>query len=135
MHRAGVQKRARITSSAAGECSTSDSAAPALEKELERTLREFVRLRSVSSDPTLREDCFRSAKFLATLLESLGLLFRACLCDTSAPLGPLVAHSLPQRFTCRDTLPLQLLLCSYSVSGTAPGSLLVMGLAGVQVRR
>lgn len=43
-----------------------------LERELERSLREFVRLRTVSSDPTLREECFRGAKYLATLLESLG---------------------------------------------------------------
>ena len=44
-----------------------------LEAELERSLREFVRLRTVSSDPTLREECFRGAKYLATLLESLGM--------------------------------------------------------------
>ncbi|DBB02245.1 TPA: hypothetical protein ACH3X3_011267 [Trebouxia sp. C0006] len=43
-----------------------------LEKELERTLREFVRMRTVSSDPSLREDCFKGAKYLAHLLESLG---------------------------------------------------------------
>lgn len=43
-----------------------------LEKELERTLREFVRMKTVSSDPSLREDCFRGAKYLAHLLESLG---------------------------------------------------------------
>ena len=43
-----------------------------LEKELERTLREFVRMRTVSADPSLREDCFRGAKYLASLLESLG---------------------------------------------------------------
>ena len=44
-----------------------------LEKELERTLREFVRMRTVSSDPSLREDCFKGAKYLAHLLESLGM--------------------------------------------------------------
>ena len=43
-----------------------------LEKELERTLREFVRMKTVSSDPSLREECFRGAKYLAHLLESLG---------------------------------------------------------------
>lgn len=43
-----------------------------LERELEATLREFVRLRTVSSDPTLQEECFRGAKYLANLLESLG---------------------------------------------------------------
>lgn len=65
-------KRARIASSAPGECSTSDTAAQQLERELEHALRDFVRLKTVSCDPTLREDCFRGAKFLATLLESLG---------------------------------------------------------------
>ena len=55
------------------ECSTSGPGAGArLEAELEGSLREFVRLRTVSSDPTLREECFRGAKYLATLLESLG---------------------------------------------------------------
>ncbi|KAK9917148.1 hypothetical protein WJX75_001304 [Coccomyxa subellipsoidea] len=65
-------KRARIASSAPGECSTSDSDVQQLERELEHALRDFVRLKTVSSDPTLQEDCFRGAKFLATLLESLG---------------------------------------------------------------
>lgn len=46
-----------------------------IEKELERTLREFVRMRTVSSDPSLREDCFKGAKYLAHLLESLGAAF------------------------------------------------------------
>ena len=48
-----------------------------LEKELEKTLREFVRMRTVSSDPSLREDCFKGAKYLAHLLESLGMLSAA----------------------------------------------------------
>ena len=52
-----------------------------LEQELEGSLREFLRLRTVSSDPTLREECFRGAKYLATLLESLG----------TAPVGRLPA--------------------------------------------
>ena len=43
-----------------------------VDKELERTLREFVRMKTVSSDPSLREECFRGAKYLAHLLESLG---------------------------------------------------------------
>jgi hypothetical protein len=74
-------KRARISSGAA--CSTSSrggapgqdaacSGSP-LEREMERTLRDFVRLRTVSADPGAREDCFRGAKFLAALLESLGV--------------------------------------------------------------
>ena len=40
--------------------------------ELERSLRDFVALATVSRDPAYREDCFRGAKFLGTLLESLG---------------------------------------------------------------
>jgi predicted glutamine amidotransferase len=43
-----------------------------LERELERALAAFVRLRTVSADPTLREDCFRGAKWLAGVLESIG---------------------------------------------------------------
>ena len=77
-----ASKRARVESGR--ECSTSQpGGASHLERELERSLREFVRLRTVSSDPTLREECFRGAKYLATLLESLGraegllLLFNA----------------------------------------------------------
>ena len=66
-----ASKRARLTSGR--ERSTSQpGGASHLERELERSLREFVRLRTVSSDPTLREECFRGAKYLATLLESLG---------------------------------------------------------------
>ena len=53
-----------------------------LEKELERTLREFVRMKTVSSDPSLREDCFRGAKYLAHLLESLGTASHSLLSDT-----------------------------------------------------
>lgn len=41
--------------------------------ELERSLRDFVALATVSRDPAYREDCFRGAKFLGTLLESLGM--------------------------------------------------------------
>lgn len=54
-----------------------------LEKELERTLREFVRMKTVSSDPSLREECFRGAKYLAHLLESLGTIFqhKSCFCQ------------------------------------------------------
>jgi len=60
-----------------------------LERELERSLRDFVRLRTVSSDASLREDCFRGAKFLASLLESMGA--------ARLPLGcrPLLRGRLP----------------------------------------
>lgn len=78
----GAKKRQRTAAAGApaGEClgPSQDGGGCSLqtpiEKELERALRDFVRLRTVSSDPTLREDCFRGAKFLATLLESLGAL-------------------------------------------------------------
>lgn len=43
-----------------------------LERELESALRVFVRLKTVSADPTKAEDCFRGAKFLLRLLESMG---------------------------------------------------------------
>ena len=77
------------------ECSTSGPGMGArLEQELEGSLREFVRLRTVSSDPTLSEECFRGAKYLATLLESLGTalvrrlsavmsVLRCCVLDNS----------------------------------------------------
>ena len=45
-------------------------------QELERALREFVAMPTVSCDPAHRDDCWRGAKFLGTLLESLGELFR-----------------------------------------------------------
>ena len=65
-------KRARIDSGREASTSQAAGGAANLERELERSLREFVRLRTVSSDPTLREECFRGAKYLANLLESLG---------------------------------------------------------------
>ena len=43
-------------------------------QELERALREFVAMPTVSCDPAHRDDCWRGAKFLGTLLESLGEL-------------------------------------------------------------
>ncbi len=68
-----ANKRARTNSvSEARPAASSVGVSARLEKELERTLREFVRMRTVSSDPSLREDCFRGAKYLAHLLESLG---------------------------------------------------------------
>ena len=50
----------------------SDGLAARINRELERSLRDFVALATVSRDPGYREDCFRGAKFLGTLLESLG---------------------------------------------------------------
>jgi len=35
-------------------------------------LKQFVRIKTVSGDPALAEECFRGAKYLAGLLESLG---------------------------------------------------------------
>ena len=61
-----------------GGVHTSTGLSARIEKELERTLREFVRMRTVSSDRSLREDCFRGAKYLAHLLESLGQLDPGC---------------------------------------------------------
>lgn len=43
-----------------------------LEREFERALRVFVSLKTVSADPSAAEDCFRGAKFLLRLLESMG---------------------------------------------------------------
>ena len=43
-----------------------------LERELERALRQFTAIRSVSADPGAREECFRGAKFLLRLLEGMG---------------------------------------------------------------
>lgn len=43
-----------------------------VDREMERSLRELVRIRSVSQDKGLREESFRAAKYLARLLESLG---------------------------------------------------------------
>lgn len=43
-----------------------------LNKEFERALRSFIKLKTVSADPALHEDCFRGAKFLMRLLEAMG---------------------------------------------------------------
>ncbi|KAL4857151.1 Cys-Gly metallodipeptidase DUG1 [Chlorella vulgaris] len=43
-----------------------------LERELEKALRAFIRIRTVSADPSLHEESFRGAKFLLRLLEQLG---------------------------------------------------------------
>ena len=42
-------------------------------REMEHALREFVRMPTVSCAPVHREDCWRGAKFLGTLIESLGV--------------------------------------------------------------
>ena len=76
-------KRARRTDAAATNPSTRPSTAPLtlatgpspaarLERELERALAAFVRLRTVSADPSLREECYRGAKWLAALLDGIG---------------------------------------------------------------
>lgn len=43
-----------------------------LEREFERALRIFIRIKTVSSDPSLSQECFRGAKFLLRLLEAVG---------------------------------------------------------------
>lgn len=87
--------RARIASSAPGECSTSQSGDLQLERELDHALRDFVRLKTVSCDPTLQEDCFRGAKFLATMLEALGetrVLFFMLTSSSISSVSPRLAH-------------------------------------------
>ena len=84
--RAGPRKRLRTSNTSWGPANGQQ-----LERELERSLREFVRLRTVSSDASLREDCFRGAKFLASLLESLG----AGLAETITPIASVCASLLP----------------------------------------
>ncbi|GLC44069.1 hypothetical protein PLESTB_000932700 [Pleodorina starrii] len=46
-------------------CSTSD-------QQLEAALRDFVRIKTVSNNPQLRDDCHKGAKFVAKMLEGLG---------------------------------------------------------------
>ena len=59
---------------AAADAQAAATISLAVEREMERALSAFVRLRTVSADPApeTREDCFRGAKWLAALLESLG---------------------------------------------------------------
>lgn len=46
-----------------------------MDRHLELALREFVTFQTVSSDMSLREDCYRGAKYLCKLLvEVLGTL-------------------------------------------------------------
>lgn len=52
----------------------------ALERHLELALRDFVTFKTVSSDRSLREDCYRGAKYLCKLLvEVLGRPFQSIL--------------------------------------------------------
>ena len=68
--------------------SRSQSRAGALDRQLELALRHFVTFKTVSSDRSLREDCYRGAKYLCKLLvEILGgslLLARMILSESSA---------------------------------------------------
>ncbi len=62
-----------------------------IDRELTRTLREFVRMRTVSCDPRLRDDCFKGAMYLAHMLEALGaeIKISRCGCGRSR-LGPVL---------------------------------------------
>lgn len=52
----------------------SHSKAGSMDRHLELALRDFVTFRTVSSDRSLREDCYRGAKYLCKLLvEVLGM--------------------------------------------------------------
>lgn len=69
-------KRVRISKKDAEEADGDGAATAAtagkLERELERALRLFIKIKTVSSDPSLSQECFRGAKFLLRLLESMG---------------------------------------------------------------
>ncbi|GAX84568.1 hypothetical protein CEUSTIGMA_g11989.t1 [Chlamydomonas eustigma] len=43
-----------------------------VDQQLEQSLRDFVRIKSVSSSRSCREDCLKGARFLSRLLEGLG---------------------------------------------------------------
>ena len=43
-----------------------------IEREFEKALRSFIKIETVSADPTKKQDCFQGAKFLLRLLESIG---------------------------------------------------------------
>ena len=59
-----------------------------MDRQLELALRDFVTFKTVSSDRSLREDCYRGAKYLCKLLvEVLGrdpLLARLISSESSA---------------------------------------------------
>ncbi|RMZ55212.1 hypothetical protein APUTEX25_005490 [Auxenochlorella protothecoides] len=69
--RGGVEARTRRGQGAAPKPEAGDVVTK-MERELERALRTFIRLRTISVDPSKSEDCFRGAKFLHRLLEGLG---------------------------------------------------------------
>jgi di- and tripeptidase len=60
------------TAAGASPAATAAGDVNKLERELVMALRSFIRIRTVSSDPSLHEECFRGAKFVLRLLERLG---------------------------------------------------------------
>ena len=73
---AGLSKRARGAALATQVSQLSSR----IDRELTRTLREFVRMRTVSCDPRLRDDCFKGAMYLAHMLEALGAEIKISRC-------------------------------------------------------
>lgn len=66
------------------ECGSQGKGSSCQDRQLEEALREFVTFKTVSSDRSLREDCYRGAKYLCKLLvEVLGMS------PPSPPLPPL----------------------------------------------
>ncbi len=65
-------KRIHVSKEKEEEEEANAATAGRLERELEKALRIFIRIKTVSSDPSLSQDCFRGAKFLLRLLESMG---------------------------------------------------------------
>ncbi|KAG2445688.1 hypothetical protein HXX76_000296 [Chlamydomonas incerta] len=74
---------AAVAAEAAAAAATASTAAALLgtatsyftstsDQQLEAALREFVRIKTVSSSPKLRDDCHKGAKFVAKMLEGLG---------------------------------------------------------------
>ena len=84
---AGLSKRARGAAPAVQVSQLSSR----IDRELTRTLREFVRMRTVSCDPRLRDDCFKGAMYLAHMLEALGAEIKISRCG----LGRSGSNSLP----------------------------------------
>ena len=71
---ATAEAEAQAQAAEVADAAAAAAVSSAVEREMERALSAFVRLRTVSADPApeTREDCFRGAKWLAALLESLG---------------------------------------------------------------